>query len=57
MLLEETSAAEAGDDKHLPSSSIATFRRFISAAFNTKSLAKPPQIVMARDSQAQKTAI
>ena len=66
MLLQETPAAESdGDDgmKHLltgksSSSSIiisATVRRFIGAAFNTKSLAKPPYIVKTGDKQLQKS--
>jgi len=55
MLMQESPAAETesdGDVKPLPAttttnSSVATMRKFITAAFNTKPLAKPSYIVMA----------
>jgi len=52
MLLRDTAAAdEAGGAKVSTSASSATVWRFIKAVVNTKSLAKPPYIVMSRDQQ------
>jgi len=61
MLMREYAAAESdgGDMKHLPTATSisGTVRRFISAVFNTKSLAKPPYIEMTREKHAQQTVV
>ena len=55
MLLQETSAAEV--DSTSSSTIGAVARRFISAVYNTKWLAKPPYIVVAGDRQPQESFV